>query len=430
MAATEVSGADPSSREVKDAQIASLTGMRGFAALMVVLIHTSGRTEYPWLGVHGYGPIALFVLSGFLLYRPFARWVLGLAEKPRLGDFAIRRVLRIFPAYWAVLHVWYFIYPAAVPSSFGEYLKELTLLNTFQFFGLTPGLQQAWSMGAELSWYAALPLLAAVAHAVVTRFSPQHRVKVHVALLLSAFPISVGYIYYVHEAAPWDSAGMWLPKFLVCFAFGALVAMVMEAERAGMTTITRGRKLMTDPWLLPLLALVFVVVGTSEWGGGHEFQALTLREELVRDGCAFGLAATLLVISVFSGPRAPFVRLLSTRWMQATGRWSYGIYLVHMPLIVLLAADRTFPTGPGGLLLWLLWVVPISYLLGAASYAWVEVPTMGWSKKLTGVKKGGARAARPAGARVATASATVPADATSATAEGDAAPAKQGENQQ
>ena len=80
---------------------------------------------------------------------------------------------------------------------------------------------------------------------------------------------------------------------------------------------------------------------------------------------------------------------------------SFGIYLVHMPLIVLLASDRTFPGGPGGVMLWLLWVVPISYLLGAASYAWVEVPTMGWSKKLTAPSRGGARAARPGGARAA-----------------------------
>lgn len=396
MAATEVTGVDPTSREVKDAQISSLTGMRGFAALMVVLIHVTGRTEYPWLGVHGYGPIALFVLSGFLLYRPFARWVLGVAPRPNLRDYAIRRVLRIFPAYWAVLHIWYFVYPAAVPSSFGTYLKQLTLINTLEFFGLVQGLQQSWSMGTELTWYLALPLLALLAHTVVPKVTARHRVKVHVAMLLTALPVSVGWLWFVHHESQWMSAGMWLPKFIACFAFGALVAMMMEAERAGLTTITRGRKLMEDPWLLPLLAVLFVVVGTSEWGGPHTFEALTLSQELVRDGAAFGLAGTLLVISTFSGPRAPFVRLLSTRWMQATGRWSYGIYLWHMPLIVLLASDRTFPEGPGGVLLWLLWVVPISYLLGAASYAWVEVPTMGWSKKLTTrSNRGGVRAARP-----------------------------------
>lgn len=424
MAATEVTGTDPASAEVKDVQIASLTGMRGAAALMVVLLHTAGRTEYPWLGVHGFGPIALFVLSGFLLYRPFSRWVLGVAPMPSLRNYSIRRALRIFPAYWAVLHVWYFVYPDAVPSSFGEYLKELTLLNSLEFYALTPGLQQAWSMGTELSWYVAMPLLALAAYAVVPRVTRRHRVKVHVLLLLSALPVSVGWVWWTHHGAPWESATMWLPKFLVCFAFGALVAMVMEAERAGLVDISRGRRLMADPWLLPVLAVVFVVVNTSEWGGKHDFQRLSLSEELVRDGCAFALAAVLLVISLFSGPRSAVVRFFSTRWMQASGRWSYGIYLWHLPLIVLLAEDRTFPEGPVGIVVWLLWVVPLSCLLGAASYAWVEVPTMAWSQRLTQVRpsRGTRVAGRDAVAAGAAPVAAGPPEATSGTEAADPAP--------
>ncbi|GGD19124.1 acyltransferase [Nocardioides daphniae] len=390
-----MTGVDPSVRQVKDAQISSLTGMRGFAAIMVVVIHTAGRTDYPWLGVHGYGPIALFVLSGFLLYRPFSRWVLGIGPMPSLRNYSIRRVLRIFPAYWAVLHVWYFIYPAAVPSSFGQYLKELTLLNTLQYFGLTQGLQQAWSMGTELTWYVFVPVLATLTFLVMRVVPARLRVRVHVWMLLTSLPISAGWIWFVHDGAPWQSAGMWLLKYLVCFTFGALVAMVMEAERAGMIDISRGRLLMEDPWLLPLLAFLFALIGTSQFGGEHDFGFLSLSEELTRDGCAFGLAATLLLIAVFSPPDAPFNRFLATRWMQASGRWSYGIYLWHLPLIVMLYEDYAFPEGFLGLVVWLMVILPISYALGAASYAWVETPAMTLSKRLTPSRpRGGARAAR------------------------------------
>ena len=52
---------------------------------MVVLIHVSVRTEVsPGSGIPDYGPVSLFVLSGFLLYRPWARWAL------RPGDAAGR----------------------------------------------------------------------------------------------------------------------------------------------------------------------------------------------------------------------------------------------------------------------------------------------------------------------------------------------------
>lgn len=383
MATTDVTATEPTSRAVKDAQISSLTGMRGFAALMVVVIHTSALTDYNWLGVHGYGPIALFVLSGFLLYRPFARWIMGWAPRPNLPGFTIRRVLRIFPAYWVTLHVWYFIYDPAVPDSFGDWVRDVTLVGTLQFLELTPGLTQAWSMGTELSWYIALPFLAVLLHTVVPRVTERHRLKVHVGLLLLSFPISIAYTVWSYQQDQFDSAGMWLPKYFVCFAFGAVVGLMMEAERAGATDISRGRKVMMDPWLLPLLALVFLVITTSEWAGPRGFVDITLSQDLVRDGGALGLAGTLLVISIFSGPAAPFVRLLSSRWMQATGRWSYGIYLWHMPLIIMLNEDMSFEKSPGGLFMWFLLVVPISYVLGAMSYAWVEAPAMQWAKKLS-----------------------------------------------
>ncbi|WP_110238642.1 acyltransferase family protein [Nocardioides gilvus] len=383
MAATDATVTDPTSREVRDAQISSLTGMRGFAALMVVLVHTAGKTEYPWLGVHGYGPIALFVLSGFLLYRPFGRWIMGWAPRPSLPGFAIRRVLRIFPAYWVTLHVWYFIYPKAVPDTFGEWIRDLTLVNTLQFFELTVGLEQAWSMGVELTWYLALPILAIVLHGVVPRVPERHRLKAHVGILVAIFPVSVAYLAWAHQQDVWDSAGMWLPRYLICFAFGALIGLMMDAERAGATDITRGRKIMTDPWLLPMLALVFAAVAISEWSGPVSFTKLTLTQEYVRDGAGLGLAGTLLIISVFSGPGAPLVRLLSSRVMQATGRWSYGIYLWHLPVITILAEDVTFQEGPQGLFFRLLWLLPIAYLLGAMSYAWVETPAMQWAKHLS-----------------------------------------------
>lgn len=385
VASTDVKAPDPSSREVRDAQISSLTGMRGFAALMVVLVHTAGMTEYPHVGVHGYGPIALFVLSGFLLYRPFGRWIMGWAPKPSLTGFAIRRGLRIFPAYWATLHVWYFIYPKAVPQTFGEWVRDVTLINSLQFFELTLGLEQVWSMGVELSWYLTLPVLAVILHAVVPRVAEVHRLKAHVAILLSVFPFSVAYAAWAYQQDQWDSAPMWLPRYLICFALGGLIGLMMDAEREGATDISRGRKVMGDRWLLPILALVFTAIGVSEWSGSFTLEGggPTLAETLVRDGAGIGLSGTLLVISIFSGAGSPVVRFLSSRLMQATGRWSYGIYLWHLPVLKILAEDVAFGDGPTGFLTWFLWLLPITYLLGAMSYAWVETPAMQWAKHLS-----------------------------------------------
>ncbi|WP_114422649.1 acyltransferase family protein [Nocardioides houyundeii] len=384
MAATEVQGPVPSAPtppgSEREYQVASLTGMRGFAALMVVLIHTSGRTQYPWLGIHGYGPIALFVLSGFLLYRPWARWTLGVAGRPSVSSFAIRRAARIFPAYWVVLFVWMFVYESAVPGSWTQSVKHLALVSSMGFWTLPRGLEQTWSLGTELTWYVALPFLAAAVFYLVRRLPARISLTGHVLVLLAGAPISLVWTLWVDHNSLVDQQ-MWLPAFIGCFSLGALVGLVLEAERAGFIDISRGRRLMGDPFLLPGLALVFVMVGASEWGGPDDFTRLTLAEELVRDWTSIGLAVCLLVISIFSGPRAPVVRFMSSRFMQAMGRWSYGIYLWHLPLIVLLWEDVAFPTGAWGLAVWLVTVTGISTLLGAATYAWVETPTMAWSRR-------------------------------------------------
>src|SRR5690606_9238089 len=176
---------------------------------------------------------------------------------------------------------------------------------TLQFFELTQGLEQAWSMGVELSWYVFLPILAIVLHGVVPRVPERHRLKAHVGILMVAAPVSAVYLSWAQQPGNWDSAAMWLPRYLICFALGAVVGLMMDAERAGATDISRGRKIMTDPWLLPMLALVFAAVALSEWSGPVAFTKLTLAQEYVRDGAGIGLAGTLLIISAFSGPGAP-----------------------------------------------------------------------------------------------------------------------------
>src|SRR5580692_8201663 len=88
-------------------------GLRAIAAITVVGVHVSfvaGLTGSN-LGVGKYtarleiGVSVFFLISGFLLYRPFVVAHLAAAPKPRTGAFWLRRLLRIVPAYWLVLFV-------------------------------------------------------------------------------------------------------------------------------------------------------------------------------------------------------------------------------------------------------------------------------------------------------------------------------------
>lgn len=402
MAATEVTGAGLPPRPGKDAEIASLTGMRGFAAIVVVMVHVAFWTDFPWFGLHGYGPIALFVLSGFLLYRPYARWLMGGAAQPSTRAFAVRRLTRIFPPYLVVIFMWMFIYPAAVPQDGNGWFHTLTMTGVFDILTLPNGLAQVWSMGTELSWYFALPLLVAVGHLLTRGRSPRTGFVVHATLIATSVPATVAWMWWCHQEEKWQEL-LWLPGHFVCFAAGAFVALLLEAQALGVVRLERVQRVASGRVVMPLLGLALLGLAVSHWAGPIDLsETATFREDLVRRFSCTGLAVVLLLISVYGDARNLVVRFMSTRWMQATGRWSYGIYLCHMPVIVMLEADMSYPDGASGLVQRLLWTIPISWALGAAMYAWVELPTMSAARRFVATLNtptGGSR--RSGGARVA-----------------------------
>ena len=80
-------------------RLASLDALRMLAAIAVFTYHVSGEWNPRGSLVDGgyVGVSVFFVLSGFLLYRPFV------AGPVKLRSFALRRVARIYPAYWFAL---------------------------------------------------------------------------------------------------------------------------------------------------------------------------------------------------------------------------------------------------------------------------------------------------------------------------------------
>src|SRR4051794_17659741 len=88
--------------------------LRGIAAILVVTRHATdhagalepGSAVRPYMTVIGGCALAIFfVVSGFLLYRPFAAATVGGERRPGFGSYALGRFLRIAPAYWVALTI-------------------------------------------------------------------------------------------------------------------------------------------------------------------------------------------------------------------------------------------------------------------------------------------------------------------------------------
>ena len=110
--------APPGARRVAPERFAELDGYRGIAALMIVLYHAYLRDllarDYTYLvgtPLHfvfrnlNAGVPCFFVLSGFVLFLPFARAAIAQRGAQPPGHFLRRRALRILPAYYLALGV-------------------------------------------------------------------------------------------------------------------------------------------------------------------------------------------------------------------------------------------------------------------------------------------------------------------------------------
>ena len=152
--------------------------MRAIAVLCVVFVHSAvaGQAVGPSVGgrllAHlNLGVTIFFLISGFLLYRPFIAHRVRRPAGAGVADYAKRRLLRIYPAYWLVVTVL-----VVVPGLTGVVNGETGGRNTgccrpsrFESgsgcIGAVHdcGLAQTWSLAIELTFYAALPLYVAVA---------------------------------------------------------------------------------------------------------------------------------------------------------------------------------------------------------------------------------------------------------------------------
>src|SRR3954469_16898621 len=157
-------------------RVASLTGIRAVAALLVVATHaayTTGKYTHGYVGLiysrMEIGVPIFFVLSGFLLFGPWVKATASGNAPPSVRRYASHRVRRIMPAYVVTVLVAYAVYHfrTAGPNpghTWTGLFRNLTLsqiyTDNYLYSYLHQGLTQMWSLAVEVAFYVALPLLA------------------------------------------------------------------------------------------------------------------------------------------------------------------------------------------------------------------------------------------------------------------------------
>lgn len=361
------------------AYMPQLNGLRAFAALVVLAQHTV-TYRYFRFGINGvgiWGVWLFFVLSGFLITGILLR---ARGERHTLGTtlrrFYVRRSLRIFPLYYAVLI-------AGVAFGIGTSFRNdffwhaLYLNNWSVVFGtshIDPPAGPLWSLSIEEQFYLVWPLL--VLSIPVRRLGALF-VGTAAVGILSRFVLAL-LLPPVGNPSGVFSVVMPTTSNLDPLAWGALLAWA----RWGAIPTATVRRWLRAALALGLVLLACVVVSTATTLGS--------RAELVFEPVAAGLLSVWLIDRAATGfPRESVAaRILSFPAVAYVGTISYGVYVLHSPVIWVLHTQLGWDLGPRVSIAAALgyWLLVTAVTIAVASISWFafERPINGLKDRLTG----------------------------------------------
>ncbi|HEX5620176.1 MAG TPA: acyltransferase [Solirubrobacteraceae bacterium] len=359
-----------------------LDSVRAIAALSVLVFHASfwsnitltGSWVAPFLSRLDVGVAIFFVLSGFLLYRPFVRSHLNGTPAPRAGAYGWRRALRILPAYWLALTVIAIVIPkpdtfeaghAVVYYGFGQIYGDLV-------FG---GISQAWTLCVEVTFYALLPLWALA----MRRLPGTVRSELWGLVALGAIGVAWMLVAVLGASDP-DHANtsrmlVWLPAYLDHFALGMALAVLSVGEWPRALEWIGRRPWVA--WLVAAGAFVLVAVGIGLSPENRLDAPMSAAQTLGRHWLYAVVAVGVLLPAVVGPAREGTVRgLLSRRWLLYLGVISYGIYLWHNNAMEKIAPEIGRDGTWGDFVVYLLVGVVVAVVAASLSWLIVEKPIL------------------------------------------------------
>jgi peptidoglycan/LPS O-acetylase OafA/YrhL len=296
--------------------IPQFDGLRGIAILAVLFAHLTYLDSIRFANIFQYGRTGVdlfFVLSGFLI----TGILLDTKNLPGyFKNFYARRALRIWPVYYGILFFFFVFFPLAFPRhSFSTdrntwpYYVSYTQNLFYRFFPSIP-LTPTWSLAVEEQYY--------MFWAPVVFLCGRKSLR-NILLGMIAFSFCFRVISS-YRGAPLD----FLHNFTLCrlepLAAGGLAALWLRSGKCTPTKWARGGMMAFT------IGSAGVALALVDWGIEGTIYSYPFL------AAAF---AGVLALSLTAHPANTLVgRALTQRWLVYTGRISYGVYLIHVPIFM------------------------------------------------------------------------------------------------
>ena len=394
----------PAGRASASIKFAGLDGLRAIAALGVLACHValaSGqvvRTGGQYLARADAGVALFFMLSGFLLYRPFVSARLDGKDAPEARRYLRHRFLRIFPAFWLALTVLTVVLDVRQRADIRtpwDFVMYYGLLQSYSKVTALGGLQQAWTLTNELAFYLLLPVWAFAAAWLFRRLRGRRAVLAEGVVLALAAAGALAFRTWVESLGGNSLEGHtffdefftdprlhWIIGNFHMFVPGMALALAYEWSRR------RDRPLAVLELIRRHALVCWAVAGVAFWYvstqiGLDELGSDSAREAFEKEVLYAVVGFALLAPVALAGETLPrSLRWLGTRVMVTLGVLSYGIYLWHEGVTDVYRDTRDIQAPDGTYLLsgWfpamLAFCVVGSIALAAVSYWLVERPAL------------------------------------------------------
>lgn len=298
----------------------ALDGLRGLAILLVVVYHNFGFINYfffGWLGVD-----LFFVLSGFLITDILLK---TLQDKHYLKNFYLRRVLRIFPLYYLCLVLFLLVIPRLYAGFDIKYYTDhqvwlWTYLQNWLYIFNDPNhtntLNHLWSLAVEEQFYLVWPFI------ILLIRRPKY-LLLFITLVLVAVLLLRLWIWTNHIA---DLAYFNLYTFsrIDGICIGCMIALLQRIQPDFLKRYT--------PWIVLFFAGLNFGFYFINRNHQYSFPYLALVGY-----STFAMMFGLLVNEAVSGGTKLINTVFSFPLLRFFGKISYGFYIFHWPLYLLVS---------------------------------------------------------------------------------------------
>lgn len=297
----------------------ALDGVRGLAILLVVLVHSAliNRIHFIdkiWHGIvfAGWAGVDLFfVLSGFLITR------ILVAEKQKsnfLFSFYARRVLRIFPLYYLFLFLTFTVFQVSAHFEFTYWTFLSNILISRLGYFPSAVLDVTWSLAVEEQFYIFWPF-------IVLFLNRKNLIRTCKALFCLALILRLTYFF---SGSNLLTNYVLLPTRMDSLVGGAWLAISVDSLPKGLCKKYFWR-------LIPLVVLVFSL-DVSHSAPAMQTVGFSLN----------ALASVFLMGSVIKNEIRLFELIFKLKTLRVLGKYSYGMYLFHVPITLWILKSGKF----------------------------------------------------------------------------------------